>query len=421
MGSGCDQYSNKCTLSRQGFLAQIWASRNFITFQGTTHSIENAQILQTPLQTLLFLHPHRRQNLPPFVLHRTNPIHPLLSHPDPLPHHPLPLAHLHHPHRHPPPRHKLSIFLVPLALNTVLALALLYRAYTALPTYFSILLATLGYDNPEKVHWKETEWAGLAGVAMERMGLFLLDYMLWAVVGGWPWEFFVGRKGEGEVGPVGWRWTVRFAEQEVVVRRSRRWDERLLARAGDAGMKVWASDGEKVERDEEGVMRERIMPAVAPAWVRGKTGYAMLDKSWDLDFGAMVRAHGLVAAPLSGDAITIDAFRTTVLVYEHGKGWLAWPVWKLEESQGGEQEAQRRKIVQMKDRLTAMGKENLFFAWVEMVQFESSAHGGFTVERQRVAVEKARRMFEAQGVDFEDFWAEIEGGVEGMMGMEVVK
>lgn len=332
---------------------------------------------------------------------------------------------------------------MPLALNTVLALALLYRAYIALPTYFSILLATLGYDNPEKVDWKSTGWEALAGTAMERMGLFVLDYMLWAVVGGWPWEFFVGRKGEGEVGPVGWRWKVRFGEQEVVVRRSRRWDERLLARLGDAGekegaeleagMKVWASDGEKVERDEEGVMRERIMPAVAPTWVRGKTGYAMLDKSWDLDFGAMVRAHELVAAAASesaaseagaspsGDAITIDAFRTTVLVYEHGKGWLAWPVWTLEESQGGEQEAQRRNIVQMKNRLTAMGKENLFFAWVEMVQFESSAHGGFTVERQRVAVDKARRMFEAQGVDFEDFWAEIEGGVEGMMGMEVVK
>ena len=264
---------------------------------------------------------------------------------------------------------------------------------------------------------------------MERMGLFLMDYILWAVVGGWPWEFFVGRKGEGEVGPVAWRWEVRFREVEVVVRRSRRWDERLLATVGDGGMKLWASDGEKVDRDEEGVMRERIMPAVAPLWVRAKTGYAMLDKSWDLDFGAMVRAHELLAVAASegatsgveGDAVTLDTFRTTVLVYEEGKGWLAWPVWKLEESQCGEQEAQRRKIVQMKDRLTAMGKENLFFAWVEMVQFESSAHGGFTVERQRGAVEKARRLFEAQGVDFQDFWAAIEGGVEGMMGMEVVK
>lgn len=283
------------------------------------------------------------------------------------------------------------------------------------------------------------------------MGLFLMDYMLWAVVGGWPWEFFGGRK--GETGPVGWRWGVGFKEVEVVVRRSRRWDERLLSSAAGVegaigargegvrngaeegvGMKVWASDGDKIDRDEDGVMRERIMPAVAPAWLKKKTGYAMLDKSWDLDFGAMVEAHELVVADASVPSpeelgvpdtgtgpVTVASFATTVFVYERGKGWLAWPVWKLEMAQGGEQDAKRRSIVQMKDRLTAMGKENLFFAWVEMVQFESSVDGGFTVERQRVAVEKARRLFEAQGVNFQEFWAGIEGGVEGMMGMEVVK
>ena len=75
----------------------------------------------------------------------------------------------------------------------------------------------------------------------------------------------------------------------------------------------------------------------------------------------------------------------------------------------------------MKDTLTALGKENLFFRWVEMVQFESSAEGGFTAERQQQAVRKAKELFEGQGVDFEEFWASIEGGVEGMMGMEVVR
>lgn len=287
---------------------------------------------------------------------------------------------------------------------------------------------------------------------MERMGLFVLDYVLWGVVGGWPWEFFVGRKGEG-FGPVGWRWRVGWREREVVVRRSRGWDWVLRAGSGEdggrkgedgggGGMKEWASNGDRIERDEEGVMRERIMPAVAPAVAKRKTGYAMLDKSWDLDFGAMVQAHELVSDASSSSSasksrptatatsttaanapLTINAFRTTVLIHEQGKGWLAWPVHELEESHGGKHEAQRRKIVLMKDRLTAAGKESLFFAWVEMVQFESSsAEGGaFTAERQQKAVRKARTMFEAQGVGFEEFWGEIEGGVEGMMGMEVVE
>lgn len=64
-------------------------------------------------------------------------------------------------------------------------------------------------------------------------------------------------------------------------------------------------------------MSERIAPAVAERWIRGKTGYLMMDKSWDLDFGAMVAAHELV----TGGTLTLEDFRTQVLVYREGEGW----------------------------------------------------------------------------------------------------
>ena len=275
----------------------------------------------------------------------------------------------------------------------------------------------------------------------ERSGLFLLDFALFRGVGGWPWEFLFGVKEDGGSSAM-WRWNVRFREREIVVRRSRRWDQALLSpQTGtvggegelERGMREWASDGEKVERDQDNIMRDRIMPAISPTWVKTKTGYLMMDKSWDLDFGGMITAHELIAtssnsppaenklASKAEPPFTFDTFRTQVLIYEDGKGWLIWPVWKLEEREGGKQNSQRQKIVQMKENLTAIGKENLFFRWVEMVQFESSAEGGFTVERQQHAVKKARELFESQGVDFEEFWAAIDGGVEGMMGMEVVR
>jgi hypothetical protein len=77
----------------------------------------------------------------------------------------------------------------------------------------------------------------------------------------------------------------------------------------------------------------------------------------------------------------------------------------------------QRKIVAFKDELTALGKESLFFRWIELVQFESSQAGGFGPERQQQTMLKAKQMFEEQGIDFDKFWAKI-GGMQGMPGMD---
>jgi hypothetical protein len=54
----------------------------------------------------------------------------------------------------------------------------------------------------------------------------------------------------------------------------------------------------------------------------GKTGYLMMDKSWDLGFAGMITAHQLV---ISGKA-SLENFQKTVIVYSEHNGWLVWPV-----------------------------------------------------------------------------------------------
>jgi hypothetical protein len=69
-----------------------------------------------------------------------------------------------------------------------------------------------------------------------------------------------------------------------------------------------------------------------------------------------------------------------------------------------------------RDALTALGKEDLFFRWVEMIQFETSQPGGFTHEKQVVAAQKIRDLFTSNGVDFDALWKETVG-TDGLTGM----
>ena len=143
----------------------------------------------------------------------------------------------------------------------------------------------------------------------------------------------------------------------------------------------------------------------------------MLDKSWDLFFGGMVRAHRLV----DEGEVDMEEFRTRVLLFSERFGWLSWDVWREHGEGGGDGEGDEgtRKLQLVKDKLTKMGKENLFFRWIEVVQSETSQPGGFTVEKQKKAVRKIREEFEEKGVDFDEFWDDVDGGIESMPGLEI--
>lgn len=242
---------------------------------------------------------------------------------------------------------------------------------------------------------------------------FLGDFILLRFVGMWPWAFFLGQGGLAS--PVGWRRWVGFRDVEIVVRRSRRWDVPLFTHMKEDGGEEFIGGVKEdwLEQGKEGkVWQERVVPAVERQWLRNKTSYMMLDKSWDLFFQGMLKAHALVDEGQN----KIEDFKTSLLVHSESFGWLQWEVWK-EHEEGTEDEG-TKKLQMIKDKLTKMGKENLFFRWIEVVQSETSQPGPFTVEKQKKAIEKIREEFQAQRINFDDFWDGV-GGVETMPGMEL--
>lgn len=295
---------------------------------------------------------------------------------------------------------KRRIFFVPVTINLVLALLLLWRAYAIFPLYWALTISLLGNPNETTIYWATTPWGKLSWLMVKRMGTFLFDWMLFKIVGPWPWTFFFESPGN----PVSWRLKIGFRDDEVYVRESRGWGAKdLLGAAEGASGKAGG---------ESPFFKTRILPAVEPQRLTEKTGYLLMDKDFDLDFAGMINATQL----LDKKEITKDLLRKSVFVWvgkEESGQWTVWDCWKLDE--GSETEA-RQKIMLFKDRLTAMGKESLFFKWVELVQFESNAPGGFTYERQTATAEKAKKLFQDEGIDFDQFIKEI-GGLGGMPGM----
>ncbi|KAF2644699.1 hypothetical protein P280DRAFT_465979 [Massarina eburnea CBS 473.64] len=295
---------------------------------------------------------------------------------------------------------KKHVFYVPVALNVVLTAILLLRVYYAYPLYWKLLMSILGNANETTLYWTSTPPRTLITSILYRMCVFTFDFLLFRVVGPWPWTFFLEIPGN----PVTWRWTIGFREEEVYVRESRGWGaEDLLGAAKGASGKAGG---------ESPFFNTRILPAVDMQRLRAKTGYLLMDKDFDLFFGGMITATQLV----DRKEITMDQLRTSVFVWVGNEEEGEWAVWNCGQLDEASETEARRKIVQFKDRLTLMGKESLFFKWVELVQYESNAPEGFTYERQAATAEKAKLMFAAEGVDFEKFLQEM-GGLGGMPGM----
>ena len=311
---------------------------------------------------------------------------------------------------------KKRLFSVPLLLNIFLTIAVIYRAYTALPFYLDIFTQLLGHETANKVDIREQPRSEVFQSWLKRALTFLGDFILSRFVAKWPLEFFLGRNilgEEREAGPVSWRRAVTFQGQEVVVRKSRKWDHDIFQRETATGSgprntieEVLASGSEML------LLRARIDPVVSRRFIQQKTGYQMLDRNWELYFSGMIEAHALIEDKTS----KFDDFRTAVIVYAERWGWLIWEVWKDHEHGAGSQDSQ--KLQEIKNALTALGKENLFFRTIEVIQSQRSAPGPFTTERRDQAVRKIREEFEEQKLDFAHFWNMV-GGIQNLPGLEI--
>jgi hypothetical protein len=285
-----------------------------------------------------------------------------------------------------PPAHKKQIFLIPVLLNASIAVLLLWRIYAAVPVYWAILEALLGYDSVARVDTANTTRGKQVEILLKRTSMFVLDFFLFRLVGPWPLTFFLERP----CNPVIWRWTLGYQKEEVVVRVSRGWGAEDLMQGVKQGQ-------------ENAFFKNRILPAIEKQFMRTKTGYLMMDKSWDLDFQLMLDAHTL----MKQEKLRTKDLDKFVLVHQDAMGWIAWQ-W---ETDVDIIEERRKKVVAFKEQLTKMGKEGLFFRWMEIVEQERDRDGGFTPERQERVAMKVQAAFEKEGVDFEELSRRI-GGLE---------
>jgi hypothetical protein len=285
------------------------------------------------------------------------------------------------------PDFKKQLFIVPILLNIAIVLVIAYRVYKGAFVYPALLGSALGITSSMTAQKSATSWDQVWGIIFRRTTMFAFDYFLITLFLAWPIRFILG--------PVSWRWAIGFRAREVVVRQSRKpWSSKLARNR-------WIYDDNKT-------VSEKVMPAIAPQRIQ-KSGYLLVDADWDLDYDAMVRAHHQIDLTRKGEGIQLDEFQTAVLVHTDEDGWL---IWRVAGEDSNDREQQRDNLFAFQEKLTAMGKEDLFFRWVELIQFVSTQPGGFTPERQRSAMLQAKQMFEAQGVDFSRFWQEV-GGMEG--------
>ncbi|KAI1656103.1 hypothetical protein F4813DRAFT_365354 [Daldinia decipiens] len=280
---------------------------------------------------------------------------------------------------------KRKIFVVPILMNIALTAALLYRIWYIAPYYLRIFVSILGYFNETTMVVDEMEWNEIIPEVAKRAFSFMLDFLLFVFVWSWPIDFVIGNE---HGSPVMWRWNVGFRNQEVVVRRSRKWVETSGDFVNDEGAKS--------------LFMSRISMATAPMLTNEKTGYLLMTADWDLDWAAMVDTTMMVDEKMAA----IEAFKTVILLFHEDYGWLCV------DTTVGENDVEddrRRQVFAFRDALAAVGKEALFYRWIEIIQFESTRPGGFTTDRQEKTAQEIRDLFKNEGIDFDKFWEESVG------------
>lgn len=292
-----------------------------------------------------------------------------------------------------PAAFKRKLFLVPVAMNVAVVAAFVFRMWWILPWYLNILVSAMGYPNETSFSTVDATWAEIAWEIGTRGLVMFVDFMLFVFIWPWPVEFVFG---QAHSNPTAWRWNIGFRDKEIYVRRSRPdWDQVL----GDIFK----------DEDSRKILFAYINAATSPLLQEQKTGYLLMNAQWDLDWELMVYAHRMVDKK---DA-ALEAFKNIVLVHHQDYGWLCYDLKVVADA--GEDD-KRRQVFAFRDALAAMGKDDLFYRWVEMVQYEASQPGGFGPEQQETAAKKIRDMFEAKGIDFDAVWKEAVG-TDGGMGM----
>ncbi|KAH7154871.1 hypothetical protein B0J13DRAFT_544232 [Dactylonectria estremocensis] len=276
---------------------------------------------------------------------------------------------------------KRKIFLVPVGMNVCVVLLFVLRMVWITPWYYKLVASSLGH--PNETTWAasaDAPWTEAAWEISKRALTMLFDFVLFVFVWPWPVEFVAG---QAHGNPCQWRWQVGFRPKEIYVRRSRDWDRMLKDIFSD--------------KDSKTILTAYLGQATSPMLQEQKTGYLLMNGQWDLDWAEMIHAHSLV----DKKDIAIEVFRSLALVHHRDYGWM---VYDTKTSAAASEDERRRQVFAFRDTLTAMGKEDLFYRWVEIVQFESTRPEGFGPDEQEAAARKIRELFEDANVNFDQLW-----------------
>ncbi|KAF9770275.1 hypothetical protein IL306_012202 [Fusarium sp. DS 682] len=280
---------------------------------------------------------------------------------------------------------KRKIFLVPVGMNIAVVLLFVLRMWWILPWYWSLIMTGLGHDNETTWNTTDSTWSEIAWEIGKRSGTMMIDFVLFIFVWPWPVEFVAG---QARGNPCQWRWQVGFREQEIYVRRSREWDQALTDIFTDEGSKK--------------ILLTYIEHATSPILQEQKTGYLLMNGHWDLDWARMVLAHRLV----DKKEVALEAFKNVVLIHHADYGWISYDV---RGSGASSEDERRRQVFAFRDALMALGKEDLFYRWVEIVQFEATQPGGFGPKEQEAAAKRIRELFENENINFDELWKKSVG------------
>lgn len=93
---------------------------------------------------------------------------------------------------------------------------------------------------------------------------------------------------------------------------------------------------------ENPFFKVRILPAVEERLLRGKTGYLLMDKYWDLDFDKMIKVMEMV----DKREVEMRDLDGVVWAFQEELGWVRWKVRGSDEGDrvNEEEEGARRKI-----------------------------------------------------------------------------
>jgi len=302
-------------------------------------------------------------------------------------------------------------FIVPVLLNLIISAGLCWRLYHAVPVYLEQLITILGYETSWTVTPKNLAWGDLINTVGTRTILLATDYVIFGMLGRWPYEFLFGDKYGRYVGCAGWKWDVGFSRpKEPVVRRGRKWDVPIFQ--DEEERKRQSKPADTWTKEEELAVHTKCSDALRRSQT-SKNALSLLDRDWDLDYRAMVDAADLIDQA----KLSLDDIDHLVLVPWQAK-WYSWYPHKIKTSDSHIEPVSERdeKLESFRKHLIDLGCEDIFYRWIEMVQYETSQPARFTQVKKEEAEQELRRMLKSRKKDDESFIQAV-GGMQNVPGL----